>query len=104
MAITKYKLDKSTIHGKGIFSAKDINKNELIGEGIVFSLYVIPVITNKLGKWLNHSTNSNCYLKYHNNVYYVVAKKKIPINTELTLNYDGKDIPWFIQGSMPWYK
>jgi SET domain-containing protein len=100
----KYKLDKSLIHGKGVFSAKEINKNELIGEGITFYLSIIPVITNNPGKWLNHSSEANCYLKFYNNTYYVTAKKKIPKNVELTLNYDGQDIPWFIQGSMPWYK
>lgn len=102
--MTKYVIQKSHIHGKGIFSTENINKNEIIGECITFYMFTIPNITSYLGKWINHSDNSNCYLKYYNNFYYLIAKNKINKNTELTLNYDDKDIPWYIQGSMPWYK
>lgn len=102
--MVKYVLKESDIHGKGIFSTEEIKKNEIIGQGITYYMYTIPYITKELGKWLNHSNKCNCYLKYYKNVYYIVALEDIKKNTELTLNYDDSRIPWFIQGSMPWYK
>ena len=99
----KYKIKKSQIHGKGVFSNCNINKNEIIGEGIIMKFGLVPYITPELGRLLNHSKNSNCKLKYYKNIYYIIAKKDIPTNTEITINYDDYEIPWFIQGSQPHY-
>jgi SET domain-containing protein len=93
-----YYIDKSNIHGKGIFSKKIINKNMIINKGIIFNYIFIPFITPYFGSLINHSTNSNCILKYdyENRVYNVCSIKKIKKNTEITLNYNN--LPWFCSG------
>lgn len=105
---TKYKdnyyVAKSKIHGNGCFANKLINKNQVIGTGIVIIGGFFPHITQDLGKWLNHSYTPNCFLYYRakDNNYYIVANKNINKNDELTLNYVYT--PWFINKPEKHYK
>lgn len=99
-----YKLKKSKIHGLGMYANKFIHKDDVIGIGIVFKMYVIPIVTEDFGKWINHSNDANSHLYYHSteNMYFVVASKDIPENTEITLDYN--DTPWYIMKPLPDFK
>ena len=86
---------KSKIHGEGIFTHKNIIKNEKIEIGIDYILNLIPWIT-KTGSMINHSYNPTCRLVMENNKYWIVANENLVKDTEITLNYN--ETPWFIQG------
>ena len=96
----KYKLNfyinTSNIHGNGIFANDNFKQKKLIGVLMHF-VFFIPVITEELGRWVNHSYTPNCVMYYHkeNNKYYIVALRDIKVNEELTIDYN--DTPWFIR-------
>lgn len=92
-----YYINKSKIHGNGVFSNKNIKKNTIIGLVIDYYFNLIPFRTNKLGLYLNHYNKYNCKLIYKDSRYYLIAIKNIKKNTELTIDYD--DTPWFIAGT-----
>lgn len=98
----KYKLDKSRIQGMGIFCTEHIKENEIIDKAIIFRFGIFPVITEYIGKWVNHKSNCNIRLYYDKGEYYFRACKDIKPKEELTLNY--KETPWYILKPMPWYK
>jgi SET domain-containing protein len=89
-----FTIKKSKIHGKGVFSKKKISKGGRVGIGIKFNWIWFPQITDNLGKYINHSYSPNAHLEWLNNKWYITASKKIPKNTEITLNYN--DTPWYI--------
>lgn len=93
-----WKIKKSNIHGNGVFTTTTFNKNERIGVGIAFTLYFLPYVTSDFGSLINHSYTPNSHLvySYKDNVYYVAASKRLPSNTEITLDY--RDTPWYIYG------
>lgn len=99
-----YRLDKSKIHGIGVYSNKKFKKGDIIGIGIIFKLYFIPIITDDFGIWLNHSYDPNSYLYYCpvENIYYIIAKVNIPNDTEITMNY--RDTPWYIKKPEVYFK
>jgi len=113
--ITPYIIKKSTIHGNGVFANRHIKRGELIEVAIFIkpdkskkmanarsSFYY--KITPHFGSLLNHSkTKDNMELVLINNKYYAIANKNIPTGTEITVNYDGPTIPFFIQGALPHY-
>jgi SET domain-containing protein len=107
----KFTIKKSSIHGVGVFAKKNIEINEVIHcaihmlkqpnkEGHLFK------ITDDFGKYINHSTlNANTELmKLSDGDYHLTAIKYIPKDTEILVDYDGKNIPSFIHGSKPHYK
>ena len=106
----KFTVKKSTIHGLGVFANKNIEKNEIIHCAI--KLLDHPdkngntyKITNDFGVLINHSSlKDNTELIKLKDGYYLIATKYIPKNTEILVNYDGKTIPDFIQGSKAHYK
>ena len=62
-------------------------------------------ITPEFGVYLNHSSlKDNELIKLSDGDYYIIATKFIPYNTEILINYDGKNIPPFITDSKPHYK
>lgn len=98
----KYKISKSSIQGKGVICTNTIHKHELIDQAIYFKYKLYPIITEYIGKWVNHSYKPNCHLiKLNDGNYYFKALKTIKKNQEMTLNYNHT--PWFIMGPMPWY-
>lgn len=99
-----YYIAPSKIHGYGCFANNDLFKFQIIGIGIIIYGSLFPSITQDIGKWLNHSYNPNCFLFYRakDNIYYIVANKKIFKNQELTLNYNYT--PWFIKKAEFFYK
>jgi hypothetical protein len=82
----KYFVDKSQIHGKGVFAKKILDENETVG--------LLHTINNskdytftELGKLHNHSEEPNCHNELINNQRFLVASKPINIGDELTTNY-----------------
>lgn len=85
-------IDKSLIHGNGLYTNKIIKSNE----------YILNIIKNnelfnvsKLGKLVNHSLKCNSYLKKNNNRYDLYALFDIYPNTEIVANYNLN--PWFLK-------
>ena len=79
---TYYK-DKSKIHGIGVFAAKNILKNDLIGVGSIDKKY-----KTILGRDTNHSDNNNAIFYYlKNDDVIMVAKKDIKEKEEILINY-----------------
>jgi len=98
--VEKYYIAPSEIHGEGVFSKKELHKNEDIDIGIKYHmLNLVPYVTPEFGSMINHSSKPNSYLKYKKNQWYVTASKNIPKDTEILLNYHNT--PWFIQGPDP---
>lgn len=98
-----YYIDKSSIHGNGIFVNKDLNKNKPIDVGIDFGILgMIPYVTPSFGSLINHSYQPNTYLKWKNKKWYVVASRNIKKGEEITLDYNNT--PWYIKGPEPNYK
>ena len=115
----KFIIKKSSIHGVGTFANKNIEQNEIIH----VLIYMFPSsdktpiyktidgkitfnIDDEFGKYVNHSVkNANTdVIKLADGNYYLMATHPIPKNTEILLNYDGKNIPYFIEGSKSHYK
>ena len=99
----KYVIKKSTIHGNGAFTSQPIKAKEIIGLSIIMNNEE-RTITQNFGRLLNHSKKNNAeFIKLNDGHYYVIATKAMPKNTEITVNYDGPDMPIFIAGSNPHY-
>ena len=94
----KYYIDKSNIHGKGVFAKENIPKNTHLGILVKFKFY-LPFKQGLLGKYLNHSHIENCRFQYlkNKNIYMLVSNKTINKNEELTINYNKT--PWFVAGT-----
>lgn len=99
---TGYTIKKSKIHGKGVFTNKTFKKGETIGVGITFDWFLFPNVTEDFGIYINHSYKPNSKLKWDNNQWLVVASKKLPKNSEITLNYTKT--PFYIKGPEPHFK
>ena len=95
--VRPYYVDKSPIHGKGLFAARKINEGELIGE-----LKVSPATRNGHHVlWVTEARRVRvlCPLKYINHshepnaVYYdtleVIALRDIEKGEEITHDYSG---------------
>jgi len=93
-----FKIKKSKIHGKGVFSNRKLFKNEVVGVGIKFFLYFYPIVTKNLGEWINHSSKPNTYLDYDKdeNLWNIVMSKTVPKGTELAVDYTKT--PIYIMG------
>ena len=86
------KLKKSSIHGIGLFAKNDIPKNTILGISHIHTdIKIFPhgFIRTPLGAFYNHSENPNCRLEDYTNgsMKFLVAKKDIFINEELTCKY-----------------
>lgn len=99
----RFAIKKSNIHGSGAFSNKRFIKGDVIGKLAFFKNPYQLIITDNLGKWMNHSWVPNCimYKSKSHNAYYLVALHQIEPNTELTLNYNA--CPIFIERAPSWY-
>ena len=79
----RYYKNNSDIHGEGIFALKDIVKDDIIGLGSIDNV-------NKtfLGRYTNHSDNSNAMFYYlYNNDVVMVAMENINKDKEILINY-----------------
>ena len=80
---TFYKKQKSNIHGIGIFTCKNLSKNEFIGIAGLNNLF-----KTTLGRWVNHSNKNNAKFFLTKNLDILMfATKNIKINTEILINY-----------------
>ena len=98
-----FRVGKSNIHGNGVIANKNIKKDQIIAVPIMFNILIIPHVTTDFGKWINHSYNANSYLYYNlwKNVYFLIAKKDIVKDEEISSNYNNT--PWFIKKPEPFY-
>ena len=104
----KYFIGKSPIHGNGVICAYNIKKDELIDVAIIHNPDINEtIITSNFGKFINHKKDENTYLKKVNKnnieIYYIYSNKNIYIGEEITSNYDGPNIPPFIETSKAEY-
>ena len=79
----KYYKGNSNIHNKGIFALKNIVKDDIIGLGSIDNI-------NKtfLGRYTNHSDNSNAMFYYlFNDDVIMVALENIDKDEEILINY-----------------
>ena len=105
-------IKESSVHGKGLFTNKDIKKNEIIlldvwpyGNKKDLKNDFFNEIVHEI-KYLNHcKKNSNCEINLINNKYLLVANKDIKSNNEILIDYDKLNKKYnFIGGSKPYYK
>jgi len=101
----KWYVGKSSIAGQGVFALLPIQAGENID--ISFNYFIIdgeryPYIT-EFGSWVNHSWKPNTSVEYDskNGVYYIQARRYIPVDTEITADY--RESPEFIEGPEDWY-
>jgi hypothetical protein len=104
----KFKIGPSKIHGNGVICTRTIQKGERIGIAFTRNLETQEIfITPDFGVFLNHKVKSNIrfiMVKQGDiEVYYSVAIQTISVGEEITVNYDGEDVPYFIEGSKPEY-
>jgi len=79
----KYYKSNSDIHGEGVFALNDIVKDDIIGLGSIDNI-------NKtfLGRYTNHSDNSNAMFYYlSNDDVVMVAIENINKDEEILINY-----------------
>ena len=104
----KFKISPSHIHGNGVICTRTIQKGERIGIAFTRNLetqeiFIIP----DFGVFLNHKVKSNIRFTMVKQgdieIYYSVAIQQIGTGEEITVNYDGEDVPYFIEGSKPEY-
>ena len=76
-------ISKSKIDGSGLFAGKDFEMNSKLFTAIDKN----RIITN-LGRYINHCTMCNTYLKHENDEYNIYSKRNIHKGEEITANYD----------------
>lgn len=85
-------ISNSIINGEGAFASRDVKKNVILFEAIDKNRNV-----TYLGSKVNHCKICNTQLVKINSQYYIVSKKEILKDEELTVDYD--DTPKFIKKS-----
>ena len=90
----------NTTPDEGMWLPMLINKNYDEMKKIGFKLSADDIYN------VNHSSlkDNVKLIKLSDGDYYIIATKFIPYNTEILINYDGKTIPSFIDGSKSHYK
>lgn len=105
---------RSQIHGTGCYAAKDIlchqviieYAGELIGRDEAIErndpasprqssyimmvsdrLFIDGACHGNAARYINHSCNSNCYVRIRENRAFIVARRNLPSGVELTLDY-----------------
>ena len=82
------RINDSKIHGQGLFTAEDIDKNHNIGISHYFNEGSQDgYIRNCLGGFVNYSDTPNCKLVDNGKTLSLVTRKKIEAGEELTLKY-----------------
>ena len=78
-------LNKSKIHGYGIFAIKNISRGDVVGRRHIEGLD--EIIRTPLGGYINHSEDPNCIREKVGSEHFLVAKRLIKTGEELTLKY-----------------
>lgn len=81
-----FKIDKSSIHGKGVIATKELQVGELINLAIYKGQDGVPH-TTKFGGYLNHSSGPNAITNKDGDNYSTYAGKKINNGEEITVDY-----------------
>ena len=102
-----YHIGPSNIHGDGVIASDHLKKGDRVGLGIVWEwtgmggLIPLPIVTDDLGKWINHSYAPNAYLKWHKGAWHIVTNGPVARGQELTLDY--AHTPFYIEGACAHY-
>lgn len=82
-------IDKSKIHGFGVFAAKTFKPEEIIGKILERQKNDQKIIYKRtlLGKYVNHQEKDNAKFKKQGHNYYLVAIEPILIGHEIVTNY-----------------
>lgn len=83
----KYRVGKSKIQGKGVFSKQDLKPGDYIGKAHTINKLYTDYDFTDLGKNHNHSDNPNVQNVLIGNERHFVATKPIKKGEELTTNY-----------------
>ena len=78
-----YVIKPSTIHGVGIYTQKNILKDDVLFKAISVDESVTP-----LGSYVNHCNRPNTKLVEKDKAWFLVALTDIKKNTELKCNYN----------------
>ena len=79
-------IDKSNIHGNGVFTINNLKKGDVVGVSHVTHERVWYQVF-PLGIFYNHSKNPNCIVKREGNLNLVISDDDIKANEELTADY-----------------
>lgn len=88
----KFYIDRSSIHGNGLYANVDVGPGECIGIGVYGHKGVSYVLS-----WINHSKVCNCELVYDSlfGTWNIWTLRHVPRGSEFTLNYN--DPPDFLE-------
>jgi len=79
-------IEKSVIHGRGLFTAEDLKEGDIIGVShVVYSKVWYQVVP--IGLFYNHLSEPNCMVKTEDGINLLIAKIDIYKNEELTVDY-----------------
>ena len=79
-------IEKSVIHGKGLFSAENLKEGDIIG--VSHATYgKIWYQTVPIGLYYNHSSEPNCIVRVEDNINLLIANRDIYQDEELTVDY-----------------
>ena len=116
--LQEFKIKQSNIAGKGLFSDSSFDVGERLfplfwlsrGESFTWRrAHGLPIewphdITwNDLTWNMNHQKSSNCSVEREGDTWYCVSRKNIPLDTELTIDYESlpsfcdRDVSDFIE-------
>ncbi len=94
---TNIYIEKSPIHGVGLFINKDYKPNDFLYKAITPTKEI-----TYHGSLINHSYKPNTYLLENKNGWFIMALKDIKKGSELTVNYTHT--PSFIKKPDPSWK
>lgn len=102
----KYKIVESRIHGKGVFSDKDLDAAEKVGRLVNEHDMLVSLLEltkrdprTEIGKYVNHSLRPNCKFQRDDNLWwYLTATRPIKKDRELVIDYT--QAPWFVDKSL----
>lgn len=87
MNISLY-INKSKIHGNGLFTKNKIKKDtEILLVGDLERYYSGVTWITKLGRLINHQKNGNTYINKKGILFFLYANRDIMPNEELTSDY-----------------
>ncbi|MGD2072024.1 MAG: SET domain-containing protein [Candidatus Thorarchaeota archaeon] len=85
-----YSIEKSKIHGKGVFATKDFQPGEFINIAAICkgdTSSNLAFLITKFGRYINHSYKPNSELKFYEDIYRMYATKHIKKGEEMTVDY-----------------
>jgi hypothetical protein len=100
---SSWTLERSRIHGRGVFLSNAVPRNAGLGTGIKLRYGIWPEITPGFGSMINHSYEPTAELRLQplRRRYVLVARADLPARCEITVDYDRA--PWFVANAKPTY-